>query len=135
MRTEPPFTADQTAFLSALAEWSGRMLADFPTAAPPCPAVGTAEEDAVLATIFAQLAVSAPYFAPSNNLAIITSAITAHQRRYDLMLDHARGIRAGDVADSAARRTWVETKPYKAMIDVLHVWNSALLDQMLGVAA
>lgn len=132
MRPEPPITADQATFLSALAEWSGRLHPEFPTDHAPCPGVGSIDEDAILAQVFAAMASSRPYYASSHSLSILTSAIIRHQRHLDMAWDAARSSKAGKVAD---RKAWSDLRPYEAMIGILHSWHSDLHDRAMEEAA
>lgn len=129
MLANPPFTADQTEFLSALGEWSGRT--EFPLSAPPCGGCGSEDEDAILAQIFAEVA-SAPTDYATSRMALLTAAITVHQAKLDAAWDAARSSKPGTVAD---RSTWARLRPYQGMIYVLHSWLGALWAQQIGGAA
>lgn len=132
MRSQPPTTAAQTEFLAALAEWSGRNVSEFPMDRPPCPGVGSLDEDAILAKVFAEVASKIRCHEHCVVLGIITSAIVACQDRLERVWNAARGAHSGQVAQ---RRTRSETRQYEAMIAVLRAWHEALFDQMVGVAA
>lgn len=123
MFANPPITADQARFLSAMKEWAGRTPDDFPTDRPPCGGSGSSDEDAILAKVLAEVASTSPFYAPSHALAVVTAAIAVHQRRIDVAWDAARASGPGVVAD---RTAWKEIKPYEAMVAVLHSWLGAL---------
>lgn len=132
MPFHPPTTAAKTEFLDALASWSGRALSEFPTSAPPVTATGSADEDAILAKVFAALAADAPFYAPTHSSALLTGAIVRYQRHIDMAWDAARSSKSGHVADRSA---WRELRLYEQMVAVLHLWHEAIFDRTVGVAA
>lgn len=113
MRTLPPITAAQTEFLAALTAWSGRPFDEFPSATPPCNALGTAPEDGTLAAIFVGIA----------NLDSSNMVALRLDRLHELTKIHERHYLAALSADPHA---FEALAAYRAMIDVVRSWFVAI---------
>ncbi len=122
MRTVPPLTADQTVFLAALAAWSGRPFDEFPSAAPPCNALGAPAEDRILAAIFVGIASIDTPDMVALRLDRLHELGKIHERHYLLAL-------AGDHGAATA------LADYRAMIDVIRSWFLSLYETAMQVSA
>ena len=115
-------------FIASLQEWAGKPLTAFSRSYPPCSSVGSADEDAILAGVFALIASEWPFHSPSHFLGLLAGIIGVHERRFQQLVDISRIVNKGPMQ----RRTWSETKPYQQMLAVLSTWADAIYDEMLG---
>ncbi|KQU96475.1 hypothetical protein [Devosia sp. Root105] len=105
----PPVTPAPTPVLGLIALWSDRHPSEFPSAAPPCDALGDPSADRVLAAAFKSIADL------SDGDRVIHLA--------KLVLIHTKAARAALLARSERKP---ELQAYLAMIQVLARWSSAI---------
>lgn len=108
----PPVTPAPTPVLGLIALWSDRHPSEFPSAAPPCDALGDPSADRVLAAVFQSAALEPD----DDRRSVHVSRIT---------MIHTRRLRG---ALNARPEREDELRSYWDMIQVLASWNRVLLD-------
>lgn len=108
----PPVTPAPTPVLGLIALWSDRHPSEFPSAAPPCDALGDPSADRVLAAVFQSMALEPDEVKRS-----------VHVSKIALIHTHRLG---GILNAKPSRRD--ELRPWFDMILVLSRWNRALVE-------
>jgi hypothetical protein len=123
------FVRRKTDFLVTLGQWSNRAPDEFSRAVPPVDALRMedSDENAILASVFRSLALAG---FPTRRMVLLQTAITVHQRRYELAWNYVPGN--ANTHLPASREGRVALRPYAAMIDVMRDWLEALHDQACG---
>jgi hypothetical protein len=113
----------KVAFLTALDRWSNEPKPAFSMSRPPVDSLPdeTCDENAELASVFYRMTRQKDL---AGQMAVLAFDILVHERRHDLAWNQARGQR--NPRARADRTDWVNLKPYKEMLDVLHDWSEAL---------
>lgn len=106
----PPVTPAPTPVLGLIALWSDRHPSEFPSAAPPCDALGDPSADRVLAAVFKATALDPD---PVHQLVHLSDMVKLHTNRVN-------GALLAKPERYAELRTWLR------MILVLSSWFMAL---------
>ncbi|MDR3473380.1 MAG: hypothetical protein P4M09_17100 [Devosia sp.] len=120
----------KAAFLVALDTWAKEPRKTFSFAEPPVDGLQDrfCDENAELAAIFFRLTRKDTL---TEQMTLLAFDIIVHERRFELAWNAAHGER--NPRHRASRDSWVQLKPYEAMINVLKDWAEALHDRACEV--
>ena len=91
--------ADRRAFSRALDEWAGKPAETFSRTFPPCNEIADGhDETAILAKVFRAVAADYPLHDATRPLAILSAALTFHERQLELLWTDAKSARPGRIA-------------------------------------
>lgn len=121
-----PYQSTQR-FSDALKAWAGKPLNSTPADRAPCGyLVGCADENRVLADVFARLTAMAT---TTERTTFLLATIEKYRRHVRLAESTIRGeVNPRRVGAEASRAAWASLRPMEAMIEVLEQWRDELLD-------
>jgi hypothetical protein len=121
-----PYT-ETLRFPDALKAWTGKPLNSTPADRAPCGyLVGCADENRVLADVFARLCALDTLTARTTYLLAVIERSRRHVRLAESTIRGEANPRR--VGAEASREAWARLRPMEAMIEVLEQWRDELLE-------